>query len=386
MIVYNNFAFNVVDFFMSLKKTIALCLCFYSLSLSAKTLDTWDYGRLSAQLWQQDLQEPWSLSFADDQLALFTEKGGKLWQVVGDKKLSQAVQGTPAVNSGGQGGLLAVAFDPSYQLNRWVYLAYSHPLSSGVFGKSMTRIERGKIIDNRWVQNTVIFEARPEHYRSAGQHFGSRIVFDQQGYLYFSVGDRGKRKQAQSLNTPNGKIHRIYTDGKIPADNPYKDSVYQSIFSYGHRNPQGLAVHPVSGQIWSSEHGPKGGDELNLIESGVNYGWPAITYGINYIGTEITPFVRKEGMQQPAYYWRPSIAVSNIVFYQGELFSKWKNKLLVSSLKYQQLSLLDIEQNRVMHEEVIFKDSGRIRDVAIGPDGAIYIVLNAPGQIIRLSP
>ncbi len=377
-----------------IKKTytilLGVCLLLQSTGLIAQAtgdkLDTWDYGKLSSKVWLDGLNTPWSLAFIDSNHALITEIGGSLWQVIDGSRTSEPVKNTPVVHTGGQGGLLAVAIDPDYKKNKWVYIAYSHALASGFPSKAMTRIERAQIIDNTWTNSEVLFTAKSEHYSSSGQHFGSRIVFDKQGYLYFTVGDRGKRKLAQSLDTPNGKIHRIHKDGAIPKDNPYLNSAYPSIYTYGNRNPQGLAMHPVTGQIWSAEHGPRGGDELNVIRKGANYGWPEISYGINYIGTELTPYVRKEGMQQPAYYWRPSIAVSNIRFYSGDLFKKWSNKLLVGALKYQQVTVLDIEADRVMHEELIYKNAGRVRDIVVGPKGAIYVVLNAPGRVVKLTP
>lgn len=371
-----------------LKKLLFVLLGFslFTVATKAESIKTWGYGKLATEVWLDELDTPWSLVFTSKTDALLTELNGNLWQIQSGKRKQEAVRNTPAVHVNGQGGLLAVAIDPDYANNSWVYLAYSQPLKQGLRTKSMTVIARGKIEDNVWSNNQILFEAKAEHYTSAGRHYGSRIVFDKQGYLYFSVGDRGKREQAQSLQTPNGKIHRIHKDGRIPKDNPFLNSPYPSIFTYGNRNPQGLAMHPVTGQLWSAEHGPRGGDELNILISGTNYGWPEISYGINYIGTELTPYVRKPGMQQPAYYWRPSTAVSNIAFYTGKPFHKWQNKLLVSALKYQQVSLLDIEEGRVMHEEVILRNAGRVRDVAVGVDGYIYVVLNGPGRVLKLAP
>ncbi|MFW6371572.1 MAG: PQQ-dependent sugar dehydrogenase, partial [Bacteroidota bacterium] len=266
--------------------------------------------------------------------------------------------------------------------------SYSHILDSKEERPpAMTRIVRGKIEDNKWSDEQVLYEAEHDHYSTMRHHYGSRIVFDPQGYLYFSVGDRGAREQAQELSRPNGKIHRINKDGSIPADNPFVDTqgALPTIFTYGNRNTQGMAVHPETGEVWTTEHGPMGGDELNLLEAGENYGWPVITYGKNYDGTIITEQTTHEGMEQPNYYWTPSIAVCGLDFYQGGQFPKWNNRLLVGALKYEEVQLLHIVNDRVIHSQTILKNFGRVRDVETGPDGAIYVVLNSPGRVIKLS-
>jgi aldose sugar dehydrogenase len=206
--------------------------------------------------------------------------------------------------------------------------------------------------------------------------------------LYFAIGDRGTGFQSQDNTLPNGKVHRIHKDGKIPADNPYvsEPKAMKSLYSLGNRNIQGMAIHPETGELWTTEHGPMGGDEVNLIKPGKNYGWETITYGINYNGTIITEFTHKPGMEQPNLYWRPSIAVCGLDFYRGDLFKKWKNKLLVGALKYEEVRLLSIECDRIMHDEIILKGQGRVRDVQTGPDGAIYVVLNDPGTVLKLMP
>jgi glucose/arabinose dehydrogenase len=206
--------------------------------------------------------------------------------------------------------------------------------------------------------------------------------------LYFSIGDRGTRHQAQKIIYPNGKVHRIHKDGRIPDDNPFvsQNEAIPSIFSYGNRNPQGLAVHPLTDQIWETEHGPMGGDEVNLILSGKNYGWPEATYGLNYDGSVISEFTEKPGMEPPVLQWTPSIAVCGLDFYRGDLFKNWKNNLIAGALKFEEVHILNIEENRVIDDQVILKDYGRVRDVACGPDGAIYVVLNEPDIILRLTP
>ncbi len=353
--------------------------------------ETLDY-KLNIEVFAEGLEIPWAIDFIGKDTALITEKPGRLRMVVKGKLVPEAVKNTPKVLNEGQGGLLDVAIDPEYNKNGWIYLAFSNALEKPAEGETvpgaMTKIVRGKIVNNNWTNEETLFEAPHETYRTTRHHYGCRIVFDQLGYLYFSIGERGFGYQAQDFKLPNGKVHRIFKDGKIPTDNPfyYENDADKTLYTLGNRNIQGMAVHPVTGQVWATEHGPMGGDELNLIEWGKNYGWETITYGINYNGTPITEFTHKPGMEQPVYYWRPSIAVCGLDFYKGDLFKKWKNKLLVGALKYEEVLLLDIEKDRVMHEEMILKGQGRVRDVQTGPDGAIYVVLNDPGTVLKLMP
>ena len=355
-----------------------------------KQLQTMDYD-VQVQVWAEQLDIPWGIDFVDEQTAFVTERGGHL-RVVKDGVLqSEPVAGTPTVLAEGQGGLMDVAVDPDYAENGWIYLAYSHALEGGEDTRrppAMTRIVRGHVSDNTWTNQQIIYEAPHDTYRTTRHHYGCRIVFDPEGYLYFCIGDRGADEHAQDLSKPNGKVHRIHRDGSIPDTNPFADQpeVLKTIFSYGHRNPQGLSVHPDTGRVWESEHGPMGGDELNLLTEALNYGWPVISYGRNYNGSIITELVRQPGMEQPAIFWRPSPAVCGIDFYRGDLFPKWRNCLIVGALKYEEVTLLTIEQDRVMHQETILKSVGRVRDVACGPDGAVYVLLNKPDMILRLTP
>lgn len=361
---------------------------------TADTFQTLDYA-VNVEVFADSLEIPWAIDFLDPQTALITERPGRLRVVQNGRLLAEPVKDTPEVLVGNhewnQGGLLDVTVDPNYRENGWIYLAYSHA-QPDFAGRdtipAMTRIVRGRIHENQWTDEQVLFEASPDRYSTTFWHYGGRIVFDPEGYLYFSVGDRGAKEQAQDLSRSNGKIHRINPDGSIPEDNPFVEvpNALPSIFSYGHRNPQGLAVHPATGEVWAVEHGPRGGDELNHIKGGRNYGWPVISYGINYDGTILTPHRRRTGLEQPARYWRPSIAVSGLAFYKGGLFNLWRNKLLIGALAYEEVRLADIEGDRVMHEEVLLKDNGRVREAATGPDGALYIVLNEPGRVIRVIP
>ncbi|MDH3651521.1 MAG: PQQ-dependent sugar dehydrogenase [Saprospiraceae bacterium] len=354
------------------------------------TLETQDYP-IDVEIFAKELETPWSIDFISSDRALITERSGRLRIWENGMLLADSVRGIPRVRQGGQGGLMDVAIDPDYDSNGWIYLAFSHGIAkqdAEERAPAMTSIARGRIIANTWRDQQILFEAPHDSYRTAGQHFGSRIVFDPEGHLYFSIGDRGASDHAQDLSKPNGKIHRIHTDGQIPRTNPFygQEGVVTSIYSYGHRNPQGLAIHPQTGQVWSTEHGPLGGDELNLIQPGVNYGWPVISYGINYNGVPITDIFRKEGMEQPILYWKPSIAVCGLDFYSGDLFPEWNNRLLVGALKFEEVQLLDMEKDRVIYQQTILKNAGRVRDVTTGPDGAIYVVLNRPGVVLRLSP
>ncbi len=339
--------------------------------------------QVKVDLWVDGLDEPWGFVFTGAQDAIVTEKKGNLRQIKDGQLLPDAVDGIPEVVSAGQGGLLDVALGPDYADEGWVYLAYSDP---GEDGSAMTKIIRGKIKDGVWTQQQTLFQAKPEHYIKTRFHYGSRITFDAFGHLYFSIGDRGKMDDAQNITRPNGKIHRIKRGGEIPDDNPFVSNpdAYGSIYSYGNRNAQGLIIHPDTGVLWETEHGPKGGDELNAIKAGVNYGWPVISYGRNYNGTELTPYQAKLGMAQPASQWTPSIAVCGLDVYTGDLFEAWRGRLLVGSLRDESIRLVDVRGDQYVSEVILIKGEGRVRDVTTGPDGAIYAAL--PDRIVRISP
>ena len=351
-----------------------------------ETLKTEDYT-LKVDVIASGLKDPWSIAFIDSTHALITEKSGRLRLWADGNLLPEPVKNIPVVNDDGQGGLMDVAIDPDYKKSGWVYLSYSHVQGDQEKGPSMTRIVRGKIKGGAWSEQQVLFEAKPGDYRGGGVHFGCRIVFDKAGVMYFSIGERGNGVNAQDVTKPNGKVHRINRDGSIPADNPFvsRKDAYPSIYSFGNRNPQGLAIHPETDQVWATEHGPQGGDELNWIRPGINYGWPVITYGKEYSGKPVGQGItEKEGMEQPVHQWTPSPALCGLDFVRGDLFPKWKNNLLVGALKFQEVKRVVLKGTAYESEEVIVKNLGRVRDVVTGPDGAIYVVLEQ--SIIRLSP
>jgi len=333
------------------------------------------------------LATPWGLAFLPDGRMLITEKPGRL-RVLENGRLSAPVAGTPAVLDHGQGGLMEVALHPDFKDNGWIYLAFSERAPGRGEREGMTALVRGRLRDGRWVDEELIYRAPPEKARTAAHHWGSRIAFDGHGYLFFPIGDRGAQEQAQRLDLPNGKIHRIHDDGRIPADNPFVDTpgALPTIWSYGHRNPQGLDFNPADGSLWSTEHGPRGGDELNLVQRGKNYGWPVITYGINYNGTPITDRTSAPGLEQPVLHWTPSIAVCGIDFYEGAAFPAWRGGLLVTALAGEDVRLLRFEGGRVVSQDSLLRRAGRVRDVGCGPDGTVYAVLNGPDKIVRLVP
>ena len=339
------------------------------------------------ETWVRGLDDPWSLAFLPDGSAVVTEKRGRLYTIAAGK-LSAPVAGVPEVDSRSQAGLFDVVPHPDYASNGWLYLAYSEPRKNASGQDvSLTRIIRGKLRDGTLADQQTVYEAPVAQYpRIGGVHFGGRIAFDRAGYLFFTIGERGRMTNAQDLTVPMGKVHRIFDDGRIPEDNPFaKDATAaRTIWSYGHRNPQGLAFHPATGALYDVEHGPRGGDEINHVLPGRNYGWPVITYGMNYDGSPITATTAQEGMEQPVHYWVPSIAPCGMNFYTGDLFPKWTNHLFVASLAAQQLHRVEIQDGRVVADEILFKGLGRIRHVITGSDGALYVLL--PERIARLTP
>jgi glucose/arabinose dehydrogenase len=322
---------------------------------------------------------------------LIAERAGELRLKRAGARDTVLVTGTPRVWARGQGGLMIVQAHPDYARpgNGWLYLAFSDPSKDE--SESMTAIVRGRLRGDRWTDEQTIYRAPRDSYRRAAFHFGTRLVFDQ-GYLFFAIGDRGAQDHAQDLGRPNGKIHRIHDDGRVPKDNPFVQTrgALPTIWSYGHRNPQGLAARPgTTGdalQLWSTEHGPRGGDELNLVRRGANYGWPLITYGINYDGTPITPDTARPGLEQPVLHWTPSIAACGLEFYTGDAFPEWRGQLFAGALAHQEVRRLVLEGDRVVSQEVVLRGAGRVRTVQQGPDGLLYVGLESPGRIVRLVP
>ena len=331
---------------------------------------------------------PWGMVFLPNKNLIVSDRNGSLWLVDYKEKSKTKISGVPNVRYKGQGGLLDVEIHPEFINNNYIYIGFTDYLNSKK-NRTFTSIIRARLKNISLTDQKIIYKADDTFYDNSTIHYGTRIVFDDKGFLYFSIGDRGKRNQAQLLDYPNGKIHRLNADGSIPSDNPFfeNNNAIKSIWTYGNRNPQGLAMHPASSILFETEHGPRGGDELNILSSGKNYGWPEITYGKNYSGTTITKYTHKEGMEQPVIHWTPSIAVCGIDFYDGELFNNWKNNLLVSSLKFERLYRLEIDDDdKVIDQEIIYEAGSRIRDVQTGPEGFIYIALEDPGRIVRFIP
>ena len=331
-----------------------------------------------------NLKNPWSMVFLSSFELLISEKAGALQRLSLEDGSIQEISGLPEVKLKGQGGLMGLALHPDFINTRWLYMAYT----AGSWGEYGTEVLRARLEGDQLLEQKVIFRAAKKS--SGGRHFGSRLLFDQKGQLFISLGDRGSKKFAQDLNDHRGSLVRLNDDGSVPEDNPFisRQRARAEIYSLGHRNIQGLAMQ-ASGQLWAHEHGPQGGDELNLIEAGSNYGWPVITYGVNYgIGTRIGEGTHKEGMQQPAHKWIPSIAPSGMVFYRGERFPGWKDNLFVGSLKFGQLVRLQLNEKQVIHEERLLDNKfGRIRDVAESPDGYLYLLTDAArGKLLKLIP
>jgi glucose/arabinose dehydrogenase len=332
------------------------------------------------------LEHPWALEFLPDGRMLVTERPGRLRLVDRSGRISEPLAGVPEVEVGGQGGLLDVALDPKFAENRLVYLSYAE-LREGGAG---TAVARGRLDEGRLEAVRVIYRQQPKV--AGGNHFGSRLVFARDGKLFVTQGERADyREQAQDLSSHLGKIVRINADGSVPDDNPFagKAGARPEIWSYGHRNIQAAAIHPETGQLWTVEHGARGGDELNHPEAGKNYGWPVITYGVDYSGLKIGEGTAKEGMEQPVYFWDPVIAPSGMLFYTGDAFPAWKGSVLVGSLQPGALVRLELENGRVAREER-YEEGGlgtRIRDVRQGPDGLVYVLTDeGNGRVLRVLP
>ena len=341
----------------------------------------------------EGLQQPWSIAFLPDGDMLVTEKPGRLRIVRNGILLPDPVAGIPTVQSGGQAGLLDVVPHPDFASNRLLYLSYSKPSDNS---ESTTAVIRGRFENGELTNREEIFLAV-----SQGRgHYGSRLAFDKEKYLFITVGDRQapprgdlEAHPAQDVSTHHGTVNRLHDDGRIPIDNPFVDTpgAQPEIWSYGHRNPQGLVIHPETGEVWINEHGPQGGDELNLIHQGNNYGWPVVGYGVNYgSGTTIHEGTIREGVEPPKHFWVPSIATSGLMVYTGDRFPEWQGNVFVGGMRGEQLARLVLDGDEVTREETLVQDLGRIRDVRQGPDGLIYLAIDGRGAqrtpIVRLRP
>ncbi len=333
------------------------------------------------------LKVPWGMAFLPGDEMLITERSGKLYRLTKKREL-QDIEGVPEVLAEGQGGLMDIALHPGYTKNHIIYISYSLPKKTDSITLATTAVMRAKLDGNKLTEQKNIFVALP--YSRTKHHYGSRLQFGEDGMLYISVGERGNEKEnPQTLRNSLGKIHRVKDDGSIPPDNPFVDSsgAVASIYSYGHRNPQGLAFNPTTGELWSNEHGPRGGDEINIVRKGKNYGWPVITYGINYNGIPMSNITEKEGMERPEWYWIPSIGPSGMAFVTGDRYKGWKGNILSGSLRFKYLNRSKVVNNKITEEEILLKNMGRLRDVRMGPYGYIYVAVEAPAAgIFRLIP
>ena len=343
----------------------------------------------------EGLENPWSMAFLPNGDMLVTERAGRLRLIRGGQLQSEAIGGVPAVHARGQGGLLDVVLHPNFASNRLVYLSFSKPNVNG--NQNTTAVVRGRLEGNQLTNVQEIFEARA--YSNGNGHFGSRMVFDRSGYLFITVGDRqvspagasgGANHPAQSLANHNGKVIRLHDDGRVPTDNPFVDraGALPEIWSYGHRNLQGLALHPQTGDLWETEHAPQGGDEFNIIERGRNYGWPVIGMGVNYGGAVIHEDTVKAGMEKPVHYWIPSIGTSGLMIYTGNRFPQWRGNVFAGGLVGQQIVRLAMNGRRVTSATPMYQRQGRVRDIRQGPDGLIYVALDTRSgpSIVRLEP
>lgn len=356
--------------------------------VNAKPVDIkTESGNIRVTTIAEGLENVWSLAFLPDGNMLVTEKPGRMRIVTRDGKVGEPLQGLPEIFNQGQAGLLDVILAPDFSQSKKIYFSYSEP---GEKGTNSTAVSHALLNGNKLEKVTRIFSQQPKIASSA--HFGSRLVWAEDGTLFVTLGDRYSEKdKAQTLDNHQGKVVRINADGSVPQDNPFikTKGALPEIWSFGHRNVQGAAIHPVTKKLWTGEHGPQGGDELNIDEAGKNYGWPVITYGENYGGGKIGEGTQKAGMEQPTYKWVPSIATAGFIFYTGDKFPKWKNNILMTSLREQTLVRLVLDGDKVTREERLLKKEvgQRLRSVIQGPDGLIYLATDeSKGKILQLSP
>jgi glucose/arabinose dehydrogenase len=353
-------------------------------------LMTADYVLKVEKLITDGLHTPWGIEFVDKHRALITERPGAIRWMLDGRLDPQPVSGLPKTFAQSTGGYMDLALDPDYSKNGWIYFAYSQtdgdPADKDARG--MTKVVRGKIRDHQWGSEQTLFEVPDSLKISGGNRWGCRFLFDKAGHLYFSIGDMARANDSQNPGRPSGKTFRINRDGSVPRDNPFagKKGALEAIYTIGNRNVQGIALHPATGEIWATEHGPMGGDELNILKKGANYGWPLATFGVDYSGEIVSDKTDMPGMESPILHWTPSIAVCPAEFVTSDLFPKWKNNLLVGALAFEEVRRLVIDGHKVTEQEMILKGVGRVRDIKTGPDGAIYVLLNSPDMILRLTP
>jgi len=377
----NNNEMKLSKSLFALLITFSLFSCKENKTSDSLTLNNTVIEDYSHEVVVPDIDIPWGFIFLPDGSMLINDKSGELIHFKNNKKT--VISGLPEVKVQGQGGLMDIELHPNYSENKWIYLSYA---SSDSDSGANTTIMRCKLENNMLTNQKVLYKAKPDSKR--GQHFGSRLAFDNDGYLYFSIGDRGNRDvNPQSIERDGGKIYRLHDDGRIPVDNPFvkNRNAKKAIYSYGHRNPQGMVKHPKTGKLWAHEHGPRGGDEINIIAKGKNFGWPIISYGINYSGTKFTEITEKEGMEQPIHYWTPSIAPSGMAFVTSDIYPEFKGNLLVGSLKFQYLDLCVLDGDKVVREKKFIEGLGRVRSIEQGPDGYIYVGVENVG-IVKIIP
>lgn len=329
-----------------------------------------------------ELENPWGITWLPDGRMLVNERKGEILVFQGDHYTGEKLNGLPVTYVRGQSGLLDIQLHPKYAENGWIYVTYAKPGDNG----GSTTLIRFKLDGNQITNLEELYQTQP--ITNSGVHFGSRIIFDNAGYIYFSTGERGRKENSQDLSNDMGKIHRLHDDGRIPADNPFVNQAdaKPSIWSYGHRNVQGMIYDKENNRIFATEHGPRGGDELNLVEKGKNYGWPVITYGIDYSGEIISDLTHKEGMEQPVHYWTPSIATCGLMLYTGDQFPAWKGNIFAGALALTHVARVELENGRYAHEEKLLERFGRVRQIAQSPEGYIYVLTEGPGQILKLTP
>ena len=374
---------------IDMKKSILIIMISLSIAVSVNAQDKIQKTashKFVVNTYADDLNQPWGMTFLPDGRLLVTEKKGQFRIVSQDGSVSDPLDGLFEITVKGQGGLMDVVLDPDFTNNQMIYFSY---VKSADKGGARTAVAKAQLSDDTLKGVKSIWQQAQAS--NTGRHYGSRLVFDRTGHLFVTLGDRGQRDNVQDMSNHFGKVVRIDTDGKPAKDNPFigKKNILPDIFSTGHRNVQGAYLHPDTGVLWGNEHGPRGGDEINIIQAGKNYGWPVITYGINYSGTSITDITEKQGMEQPVHYWDPSIATSGMLIYSGDAFPNWQGDIFTGALKLMHLNRIKLdENNKVVSEERLLKDqSSRIRAIEQGPEGHIFVATDSvKGKILKISP